>query len=115
MAPLRKRNADGTWPPYPWERARGCVTAVPETEEVERFDGESLRRCPSRLVPDWCWDWLILYRNYDRGVLPEAGGLLDQGAAFVDAMTVIDGQVAELRERERLRAEAEAARNATKG
>jgi hypothetical protein len=46
--------------------------------------------CPRRLVTLRSWYWLELHRHYKNGVLPLAGGLLDQPYSFHRAMAVID-------------------------
>lgn len=53
------------------------------------------RTCPRKLVSDASWDWLRLHRFFKQGVLPYAGGLLDQPYRFLEAMEVIDGAEAE--------------------
>jgi hypothetical protein len=55
------------------------------TTEVGTFD-----RCPSRLVTRrsrFFWD---LYQHYQRGVLPVAGGLLEQPYLYYHSMTIIE-------------------------
>lgn len=56
--------------------------------------------CLLPMVTETSRTLLELYAHYKAGFLPFAGGLLDQPAAFSDAMTVIGGQIARL-ERER--------------
>lgn len=35
------------------------------------------------------WFWMDLYEHYRNGVLPVAGGLLDQPNAYMRAMTIL--------------------------
>jgi len=49
------------------------------------------RTCPRKLITDASWSWLRLHRFYARGLLPFAGGLLDQPNTFLESMEVIDG------------------------
>lgn len=45
--------------------------------------------CPRRLVWGRSWFWLDLFWHYENGVLPIAGGLLDQPYSYVKAMQLI--------------------------
>ena len=60
-----------------------------------RIDGRVYRRCPLRLVSASSWLALRLFRHYERGFLPVAGGLLEQGNAFLQAMEIIGDVLAE--------------------
>lgn len=55
----------------------------------------STSRCLRQLVTPTSWEFLRLYKHYKQGVMPYAGGLLDQPSRFVDAMEVIDGQISQ--------------------
>lgn len=58
-----------------------------------KLNGEELWRCPRRPVledPDGFRFWLGLYRNYQLGVLPEAGAWLDQSSMTVEVFKVLD-------------------------
>lgn len=46
--------------------------------------------CPRRLVTARSAYFIGLYLHYKRGVLPVAGGLLDQPAAYIAAMTTLE-------------------------
>jgi len=46
--------------------------------------------CPLRLVRDADREWLRWHALYLRGVLPVAGGMLDQSGHFYDAMLILD-------------------------
>ena len=50
-------------------------------------------RCLRQLVTPASWEFIRMYRHYKNGILPLAGGLLDQPARFVDAMEIIDEQI----------------------
>lgn len=69
------------------------------------FLGEPMFRCARRTLPDWVWEVLHLYASWERGALPNLGGVLDQPAPLVDAMHIVAGTLGEL-----ARAQAEAAR-----
>lgn len=47
--------------------------------------------CPRRLITERSHYFLRLHRHYLNGVLPVAGGLLDQPHAYVRAMSIIEG------------------------
>ena len=46
--------------------------------------------CPARLINDRSRFFLKLHRHYRNGVLPVAGGLLDQPYIYVRAMDIIE-------------------------
>ncbi len=50
--------------------------------------------CPARLITERSRFFLELHRHYKNGVLPIAGGLLDQPYAYMRAMTIIEEWVA---------------------
>lgn len=47
-------------------------------------------RCPGRSITRRSYEFMRLYSHYRRGVLPVAGGLLDQPAVYGSAMTIIE-------------------------
>lgn len=55
--------------------------------------------CPRRLITAQSIFFLDLYQHYQRGVLPVAGGLLDQPRLYYQAMTIIDHWTNKLSER----------------
>ena len=87
--------------PWDWEDPasasyRGCGEE-PAHFTVGYHDGEPLARCPARLVESWCWDVLALWPSWEAGALPNSGGVLDQPAPLVDAMSVVAQAVGEER------------------
>jgi hypothetical protein len=46
--------------------------------------------CPRQQLSQFSLQMLEMYRHYEQGLLPEAGGLLDQPTAYLRAMSVID-------------------------
>ena len=50
------------------------------------------RQCLRQLVPHETWHWIDLYQHYQSRILPYAGGVLDQPAAFMRAMQIIQDQ-----------------------
>ena len=70
--------------------SRGCDGLPTLKTEIE---GQLLTRCPKRLFldhPDDMSEVLWYYSNYKRGLLPVAGGLLDQPALLMEMFKVID-------------------------
>lgn len=64
---------------------------------IERWQiGEEFksRICPRRLVTPASHAWLQLYSTYKAGHLLVAGGILDQPAIYIAAMTAIESMVA---------------------
>lgn len=61
-------------------------------DSIHDAEGRPLRiyRCPRRLVTPATLLWVDLYRHYKNGVLPLAGGLLDQPACYTRAMSTLD-------------------------
>lgn len=71
---------------------RGCLAPAPTP--VLLIDGEPIYRCPVALLTLETATLCRLYPHYTRGVLPVAGGLLDQTATFLDAMEVLAAEIA---------------------
>ena len=66
---------------------RGCE------QEVEPYiiEGEQYTRCPIKLITRETRGILNLYSNVKNyGVLPNTGGLLDQGCKVIELMNIID-------------------------
>ncbi len=75
--------------------ARGCTADAPAP--VVTLDGEDLFRCPLVLLANATFQVLALFGAYENGLLPIAGGLLDQSATFLEAVRLLRGEVAEYR------------------
>lgn len=57
---------------------------------------------PKAKVPDWCWDVVRLWRQYQGGMggvghLPEGGGTMDQSPVVLDAFAAMSAAEAELK------------------
>ena len=63
--------------------------------DVLVIGGYGFRRCPARIVTRETADALRFAAFARRGLLPLAGGLLDQCETFVRAMEIIDRAMAE--------------------
>jgi len=69
---------------------RGCDT---DAKEITTIDGDALTRCPRRPLLDkpQRFGYLFwLYRQKEKGYLPERGGLNDQPAKYLAYMGIID-------------------------
>ena len=49
----------------------------------------SLTSCPRRMVPTETWEVIGAARDAEMGLLPVAGGTLDQCQSFIDAMRIV--------------------------
>lgn len=52
--------------------------------------GDFITSCPRRAMSPWSIDMLYLYEHYENGNLLVAGGVLDQPAVYLEAMTILD-------------------------
>lgn len=79
-----------------WQKAeRGCDTTPVVPQEI---DGEVLTRCPLRPSLDYRASFAgiyTLYSWYKRGMMPDQGTYLDQAAACVQLIQVMDKAVAD--------------------
>lgn len=74
-------------------RCYGRDPECPECEGDQR--GIPVYDCPYRTAAPTVLRALPFYANWRNGLLPVPGGLLDQSASFVDAMRMLDSEVAE--------------------
>lgn len=68
----------------------GYLIQLRDGEPPARFD-----RCPLLAVTDRTLGWLTVYRDYERGLLPWPGALMDQSTRWYHAMVVLDGAIAQ--------------------
>jgi hypothetical protein len=57
------------------------------------------RICPRRLITPESRDWIQLFSTYKAGHLLVAGGIYDQPALYINAMTTIERLVSEAQEK----------------
>ena len=78
----------------------GCGVRSSARTAVFKFQGEpiDLHECPSRMIPAHIAEALGFYQWWTSGSLPVRGGILDQSATMVDAMTIFGGEVNRLTE-----------------
>lgn len=72
------------------KRRWGCDGDATEPIEI---DGDIVTRCPRRMIkdqPELSADLFWHYRRYDKGLLPEDGGLLSQPGKFMECMRVME-------------------------
>lgn len=108
---------------------RRCSTCQPAqkaqwgcTEDAQlpvEMDGETLARCPRRPLLDdsgFYSEVFWLYQAYQKGFLPEEGGLQDQATVLIECFQVIDAAIsAAERERDRIKKQREAMEKRAKG
>lgn len=108
---------------------RRCSTCQPAqkaqwgcTEDAQlptEMDGVALTRCPRRPLlddPDFYSEVFWLYQAYQKGFLPEEGGLQDQATVLISSFQVIDAAMSAAEaERERIRKSREAMEKRARG
>lgn len=57
------------------------------------------RRCPLFYITPEVREFLSYYGHYREGFLPEAGGVTDQAATFLDAVRFLSAEIAKIHER----------------
>ena len=67
----------------------GCIGPAPEPRWFD-LHGEPRYECPAREVGDAGFAALVAWRDYQRGYLPDAGGLNDQAHPFVQAIHYLE-------------------------
>ena len=63
------------------------------------IDNEPIYDCPVKLVSKETAMLCRLYPHYTRGVLPVAGGLLEQSATYLAAMDVLSAEVSAMQDK----------------
>ncbi|QIG76091.1 hypothetical protein EVC24_070 [Rhizobium phage RHph_I4] len=84
------------------QKERGCTTDAPAPHEL---DGMVLTRCPRRPLledPEYFSELFWGHQQFQKGILPEEGGLLSQPGKLMQLYFVID-RTRNLVERERER------------
>ena len=75
------------------KRERGCVKKglIPFT-----IDGAVHFRCPIRLVNRMSWEYIRAYSLYKKGITPNGKGWLKESEKYLNAMGVIDSEIAKM-------------------
>jgi hypothetical protein len=76
---------------------RGCEADSP-VPGIWKLDDWEFQRCPRKIISGVSLEYLTAYFFFGKGFLPNAGGWLDQPAKFVQAMIVVEREVARVRE-----------------
>ena len=62
--------------------------------------GENSQRCPAKMITRQSYEYILAHNMLQNGLLPNAGSYLEQSAKYLEAMSVIDGELAAMREEE---------------
>ena len=65
---------------------------------VTKIEGYEVDRCPAKYITPEVMFYLLGYQNYQKGILPNAGGWLEQPMKYFQAMLLIDRLVSKLEE-----------------
>ena len=76
---------------------RGCEEDSP-IPGVWKLDGWEFQRSPRKIISVVSLEFLRAYFFFGKGYLPNVGGWLDQPLKYVQAMVVIEREVARVRE-----------------
>jgi len=74
-----------------------CEYEVPG-QEFWKFEGKQYQGCPFKQVTDLSVNFLRAYNFYKNGFLPNTGSWLEQPAKFIEAVEVIENELAEMRQ-----------------
>lgn len=69
-----------------------CLRCNGTNAECEMCHGSArvpIFRCPLALVGSEHYEMVSLFSHYQRGFLPDAGGILDQAPAFLDGVRLL--------------------------
>lgn len=77
------------------QKERGCISKgiIPF-----RIDNELLFRCPNKIVTSLSWGYLKTYSLFKKGLLPNGKSWLFESEKYLDAMALIESEVAKLEE-----------------
>lgn len=64
----------------------------------QTIEGIDVTKCPMLYADAGAMEMIRAYSMFEQGILPNAGGWLDQPIKFVQAMTIIGNQVDKMRE-----------------
>lgn len=83
-----------------------CHNAAPDCERCHGAGFDLVYRCPTSHASDDVAEALAAYHMLEAGILPCAGGWLDQSEAFVRAVEVINAERAVIERENQQRREA---------
>lgn len=68
---------------------KGCN--YPASQPVAKYhDIYTFYKCPGAIKSEWAYRIIEMHRQYELGVLPFEGGLLQQPAKLIDAMRMVE-------------------------
>ena len=72
------------------KQERGCK----DKGIVPFYVGEEVYfRCPLKLVTTVSWDYIEAYRFYEKNMLPNGKGWIEECQKYLDAMIIIDNEI----------------------
>lgn len=74
-----------------------CEFEVPG-QETWKFEGREYKGCPFEQVSSLSANFLRAYNFYKNGFLPNEGSWLEQPAKFIEAVEVIENELAEIKQ-----------------
>ena len=81
------------------KRERGCNG---ESLVAWRLDNKTFRRCPLKLILPEAWEYIQAYSFLQKNMLPQGKGWLAESQKFLDAMSLIDSEMAAI-EKEKIK------------
>jgi hypothetical protein len=79
------------------QKERGCT----EDGIVPFLVGENrYTRCPIKLITRTTWDYIKAYKYHKMGLLPNGISYMNESQKYLDAMTILDNEVARIEEAE---------------
>ncbi len=73
---------------------RGCEKEVTHVSYRWQINDLKLKRCPRAIIDVNAFRLITAYNLFTKGMLPNAGGWLDQSNKFIEAMLLITNEVA---------------------
>ena len=75
------------------QKERGCEAPgiVPFYIEDDKYF-----RCPLKLITPVSWEYIKGFSLYDKGILPNGFGWINESQKFLDAMVIIENEMARM-------------------
>lgn len=72
------------------KKERGCET----TGILPFYIGEEKHfRCPLKLINSISWEYIAAFSLYQKSILPNGKGWMNESQKYLDAMTVLDNEI----------------------
>ena len=78
---------------------RGCIKGI-KSKAPYLYNGEKIWECPLTFYNEEIGQAMVLYGAYEKGFLPDSGGVLDQSARFLNYTEIIGDQMRSQQEEE---------------